>query len=310
MPKSAIDHIGSVYKYLKIDQEECLQESLKQNGLFIPFANAIVSDFNLMIIGSRPTNGRTLFTNELLISNTILNDRTCMQFGRQRKRTLAYFLTEKPANYFNKLITGILGVPRKRLMQMMTNPKQDIVSAEVHQLDFDFHLYPLFLEFNLPKGISEFVSKIESDIKECNPDYIFIDGLEILAQPEKRESEFNGTREIEGWLDACLEINKKHAIPFVVTRLLNPRNEALYDIFPTVLGDFNSSMIESACDIVISMARPSYYGMFDEQNNNKQDKTVQFIIHRDRSGTLTDKYQSEIDFEIPKLIFPKNNVNW
>ena len=306
MPNSVIDHIGSVYKFLNIDQDAELQDSLERNELFIPFANTSVADFNLMIIGSRPTNGRTLFMNELIIANTLLNERS-LASDRKRKRILAYFLTEQPVNYFNKLITGKLSIPGSRLRQMMTNPKSDIVAAEVFQLDFDLHLYPLFVEFNLPRDIKEFTSRIESDIEACHPDFIFIDGLETLGIPEiKKESDYyRGVREIDIWLDACLEINRKHLIPFVITRLLIPFSEIMWDLHNPVLGDFNSGMIDSDCDMVIFMARPSYFGQYDEQNPQGQDKSIQFHILRDRSGTLSGKYQCEIDYEIPRMIFPK-----
>ena len=61
MLKTINEHIGKVFNFLNLDKDEVFSESAAKNGLLIPFAQTRVSGFNMMIIGSRPSNGRILF---------------------------------------------------------------------------------------------------------------------------------------------------------------------------------------------------------------------------------------------------------
>ena len=306
MPKSAIEHIGKVFSFLNLDKNDDFSESSTKNGLLIPFAQTRVSNFNMMIIGSRPSNGRTLFLNELLIANTIFRFTENRFETPEPQRSLAYFLTENPVNYFNKLIPGILGINQETLRWNKYFRESADFHLKILELDSLLPRRPLFIEFRLPNGVDEFKTAIESDIKFCNPDFIFIDGLETLALPEKSEFDNHGTRNIDTWLDACLELNAKHSIPFIVTRLLTPQNDRSFDLFQPVFSDFNSSSIDSACDIVVSMVRPALCGT-DESFKGNNEKTVQFLVHRDRTGTLSGDYKCEIESEIPKMVFPEKN---
>ena len=307
MSKSAAEYIGNIASFLQLDKNEELSEPPVKINLSIPFAQTGVSDFNLMIIGSRPSSGRTLFLNELLIANTIFRNQSDTYSIQHPRRSLAYFLTEKRGNYFNKLISGVLGINQAILKWNDHFRSSDELRSKIITLDTDLRLSPLFFEFFLPSGINEFITAIESDITTYQPDFIFIDGLEVLAQPEKREYDLHGTRNIDSWLDACLELNRKHTIPFVITRLLNPQNDRSFDLVQPVFSDFNSSSVDSSCDIVLSMIRPALYGIHDDIDKFKIDKTLLFLIHRDRTGTLSGKYQCEIDIEIPRIVFPKKN---
>ena len=307
MPKSTSEHIGKVFSFLNLDKNEDFSESSNKKSLLIPFAQTRVTGFNIMIIGSRPSNGRTLFINELLIANTIFRLTENRFETLEPCRSLAYILTENPVNYFNNLIPGILGINQETLRWNKHFRESVEFRSSIHDLDFVFPRRQLFLEFSLPAGLEEFRAAIESDIKASNPDFIFIDGLEILAQPEKREYELHGARNIDAWLDACLELNAKHSIPFVITRLLNPQYDRSFDLFQPVFSDFNSSAIDSACDIVVSMVRPALCGIQDESDRNNQKNTVRFLVHRDRTGTLSGKYQCEIDVEVPRIVFPEKD---
>jgi hypothetical protein len=307
MPKSTREHIGKVFSFLKLDKNEDFSDSSNKKSLLIPFAQSRISGFNIMIIGSRPSNGRTLFLNELLIANTIFRSTGNSFESPEPCRSLAYFLTENPVNYFNKLIPGILGINQETLRWNSRFRESTEFQSNILDLDATLPRRPLFLEFSLPAGIDKFRTAIESDIKSCNPDFIFIDGLEVLAQPEKLEYDYHGTRNIDVWLDACLELNRKRSIPFVITRLLNPQNDRAFDLFQPVFSDFNSSTIDSACDIVVSMLRPALYGIQDESDRNNQEKTVQFLVQRDRTGMISGKYKCEIESEIPRMVFPEKN---
>lgn len=305
MSKSAAEYVGNVFSFLNLDKNEELSESPINNSLLIPFVQCCVSDFNLMIIGSRPSSGRTLFINELLIANTLFRNQSNSYSILQPRRSLAYFLTENPGNYFNKLISGVLNINQATLKWNDHFRSSDELRSNIIALDTELRLRPLFFDFFLPSGLNEFIAAIESDINTCHPDFIFIDGLEVLAQPEQREYDLHETRNIDIWLDACLELNRKHSIPFVITRLLNPQNDRSFDLFQPVFSDFNSSSIDSSCDIVLSMVRPSLYGINDESDKFKNEKSLQILVHRDRSGSLSGKFQCEIVSEIPRMIFPE-----
>jgi hypothetical protein len=307
MSKSVTEYIGTMISFLNLDKKEEHSELPVKSNLLIPFAQTSVSDFNMMIIGSRPSSGRTLFINEMLIANTFFRNKSDSYSIQQPSRSLAYFLTEKPDNYFNKLISGVLGINKATLKWNDHFRSSDVLRSEIIALDTQLRLHPLFLEFFLPYVLNEFIAAIESDISTCHPDYIFIDGLEILAQPETREYDLHGTRNIDVWLDACLELNRKHSIPFVITRLLNPQNDRSFDLFQPVFSDFNSSSIDSSCDIVISIVRPELYGIYNESDRFKNEKTLQFLVHRDRTGSLSGIYHCEIDSEIPRIVFPIKN---
>ena len=307
MSKSATEYIGYVTSFLNLDKKVELSKSPVKTSLLIPFTQTCVSDFNLMIIGSRPSSGRTLFLNELLIANTIFRNQSDTYSIQHPRRSLAYFLTEKPGNYFNKLISGVLGTNQATLKWSDHFRSSDELRSKIITLDTELRLRPLFFEFFLPSGINEFIAAIESDINTCQPDFIFIDGIEALAQPEKREYDLHGTRNIDSWLDACLELNRKHSIPFVITRLLNPQNDRSFELFQPVFSDFNSSTIDSSSDIVLSLVRPALYVMYDESDRFKDEKTLQFLVHRDRTGTLSGIYRCTIDIEIPKMVFPGKN---
>jgi len=307
MPKSSTGYIGTVFNFLNLDKKEDLSKLPNKDSLFIPFTQSYVSDFNLMIIGSRPSSGRTLFINELLIANTFFRNKFDSYSVQQPRPSLAYILTENPGNYFNKLISGVLNINQATLNWNDHFRSSDELRSNIIALVTELRFCPLFFEFFLPSGINEFISAIESDINICHPDFIFIDGLEALAQPEKREYDLHGTRNIESWLDACLVLNRKQSIPFVITRLLNPQNDRSFDLFQPVFSDFNSSSIDSSCDIVISIVRPVLYGIHDESNGCKNEKTLKFLIHRDRTGSLSGIYHCEIDSEIPRIVFPIKN---
>lgn len=303
MPKTIIEHIGNLSGFLNRENLENFSKSDTTKSLLIPIAKTRVKGFDVMIIGSRPCNGRTLFLNELLIANTVSRSTDSRLESTKPLRSLAYFLTEKLGNYFDKLISGFLNVKQENLRR--NNHFHDTLEFDINELKYILTPCPLYLEFILPSGLQEFTAAIETDIKSCNPDFIFIDGLEYLAKPEHREYDSHSTRNIDPWLDACLELSQRYSIPFIITRLLNPQYDRSFDLFQPVFSDFNSSTIDSACDIVISMVRPTLNGIDDKPDWLKNDKALQFMIHRDRTGTLSGKYQCEIDLGIPKIVFPK-----
>jgi len=307
MPKTTQEHIGTVFSFLALDKNEVFSESSTKKRLLIPFAQTKISDFNIMIIGSRPSSGRTLFLNELLIANVLLFPSDFMLDTPEPSRLLACFLTENPANYFNKFIPGILGVNQESLL--CNRHFRDLAEFKLSIIELDATLSrrPLFLEFSLPSAINEFITAIEKDIETCNPDFIFIDGIEALAQPENREYENHGTRNIDLWLDACLQLSKKHSISFIITRLLNPQYDRSFDLYQPVFSDFNSSSIDSSCDIVVSMVRPCLNGVSHEFDKLSNDRAVHFSVHRDRTGKLSGKYKCEIESEILRIVFPKKN---
>ncbi len=307
MSKTIKEHIGTLINFLKLDNEENFPESSAKKGLLIPFAQTRITDFNLMIIGSRPSSGRTLFLNELMIANTIFRSSDFSYDAPEPSRSLAYFLTENPANYLNKLIPAILDINQETLLWNSHFRDSAEFKHYISVLDATLSRRPLFLEFNLPPALDEFVTAIESDIETCNPAFIFIDGIEALAQPENREYENHGTRNIDLWLDACLQLSTKHSIPFVITRLLNPQYDRSFDLYQPVFSDFNSSTIDSSCDIVISMVRPCLNGVSLEYDKLSNDRAVHFFVHRDRTGKLSGKYKCEIESEIPRMIFPSKN---
>jgi hypothetical protein len=307
MPITTQEHIGTVFNFLALDKNEVFSESSTKKRLLIPFAQTRITAFNTMIIGSRPSSGRTLFLNELLIANALIYPSGFIIDSPEPSRLLAYFLTENPANYFNKFIPGIIGVNLESLSCNRHFRDSSEFKRSIIDLDATLSKRPLFLEFSLPSAIDEFITAIEKDIETCNPDFIFIDGIEALAQPENREYENHGTRNIDLWLDACLQLSKKHSIPFIITRLLNPQYDRSFDLYQPVFSDFNSSTIDSSCDIVVSMVRPCLNGVNPEYDRLSGDRAVHFFVHRDRTGNLSGKYKCEIEIEIPRMVFPKKD---
>ena len=307
MPKTTQEHIGTLINFLSLGRKEVFSETPTKNGLLIPFAQTNVTYFNIMIIGSRPSSGRTLFLNELLIANTIFRATDNRFDVPEPCRTLTYFLTENPVNYFNKFIPGILDINQETLLWNSHFRESAEFQRDIIDLEATLSRHPLFLDFSLPSAIDEFVKAIESDIEACHPDFIFIDGIEALAQPENREYENHGTRNIDLWLDACLQLSSKHSISFIITRLLNPQYDRSFDLYQPVFSDFNSSSIDSSCDIVVSMVRPCLNGVNPEFDKLSNDRGIHFFVHRDRTGKLSGKYKCEIESEIPRIVFPKKN---
>ncbi|MFZ4706185.1 MAG: DnaB-like helicase C-terminal domain-containing protein [Bacteroidales bacterium] len=309
MVKSIEELSGNLYSLFDLDRNNDESGLQKHEPLFIPFANESVSKFNIMIIGSRPSNGRTLLINEILIANSIIRPQTIFRRENEQTRSLAYFLTEQPKNYLKKLITGILETNRKDMLNNILDRMPDEQRFYLNRLTCHLMKCPLFIGSNLPSDLNDFRESIESDIEKCKPGFIFLDGLEHLAPFERNDFEDGGASNIDPFLRICVEISERHSIPFIISRLLTPRNDRAFDMFRPTFADFNSCTIDSDCDIVFSVVRTAYYNYYNEPEPIN-DTTVQFIIHRDRTGTLSGKYQSDIDCEVPRMIFPeKQNSN-
>jgi len=147
MSKSVTEYIGTMISFLNLDKKEEHSELPVKSNLLIPFAQTSVSDFNMMIIGSRPSSGRTLFINEMLIDNTFFRNKSDTYNVQQPRRSLAYFLTENPGNYFNKLISGVLNINQATLKWNDHFRSSDELRSNIIAIDTELRLRPLFFDF-------------------------------------------------------------------------------------------------------------------------------------------------------------------
>ena len=227
---------------------------------------------NLIVIGARPSMGKTSF-----LSSTIRN--IAVDFNR---KVLLFSLEMSTNQFINKMISSETGFPVEKLRRGNLEPYEwEQLNVKINPL----LSAPIFIEDSPSLTIDEIINKAEKNITENFVEIIFIDYIQLigLVKPQRQNRE----EELSIVTKKLKHLSKKHQIPVIITSQLNRSLETRGGSKRPLLFDFrDSGAIEDDSDIVMFLYRPEYYGIteWDDDLHLPCESQAELIIAKNRFG--------------------------
>ena len=221
---------------------------------------------DLIIVGARPSMGKTAFLLNLAQHAAIKNNIT----------TAIFSLEMAKESLINRLISAEAGVDAGRLR--IGNLKEDDwekIAASVS----DISNAPIYIDETSGITITEMRSKCRKLKIEKNLGLIVIDYLQLMGAPESSRPD-NRQLEITEISRSLKAIAKELSVPVVVAAQLSRAVEARKDHRPMLSDLRESGAIEQDADLVTFLYRDEYYNPDTLKKNH-----AEVIIAKQRNGS-------------------------
>lgn len=220
-------------------------------------------DGELIILGGRPSMGKTLLANHFIV--------TAAEWGT----STAFFSVEMGQDAIaTRMICSLTGLSFEDVRTGLTPDqwgKIEIAAGKIEKL-------PIYIDDTPSMPIMELISKARRLKMKHNIGMIVIDYLQLLRSDDK----FNNRSQNEriGTITSSLKgIAKELKLPVVLLSQLNRATEMHGDKRPTLSNLRESGNIEQDADLVIFVHRPEYYKEPDAEHN-----VGELIISKNRNG--------------------------
>lgn len=214
----------------------------------------LLSKGNIMIIGGRTAIGKTSF--EISIINHLLEN---------KKKVLLFSLSSSKENIINRLIADKMNVPfqnfasgnfDKTNLNNILNFYENVDLSIIDRLEFS-------------------ISELEEMIKNSTPDVLFIDYVQLLNEPDKKQTFYEIKR-----------IAKTYGIIVILISQISKRVESRENKRP-LLSDFGEwDILGELSDFVAMIYRDSYYP------NHTDNNLAEIIISKNNFGPIGTAYLS------------------
>ena len=267
-------------------------KSSNENNLKIstPYEKLNNNDVNfhqgeLMVIGARPSMGKTAFALNLL---RLLSERG--------NKTVFVNLEMKPFDILSRIMSAALNVPlkvtkidnKKNIPEILQEPYQKFLEEfsgyNYNQIDVD--------DYNF----NNITAKISKLLRQEHKDIVVIDYLQQMSC----DGHQNMTYSIQHMLKELKSLARKYKTCIVVLSQINRegdtapsktnkndnKNEIKEEVLPTMKNLKDSGFIEQVADGILLLHRPDYgsYGMNELQLAEKKLNVINVIIAKNRNG--------------------------
>lgn len=219
---------------------------------------------NLIVIGGRPAMGKTAFMTSILY-NLLKSDKKCLVFSLEMSIN----------QYLKRLIAQVgeielFSLNNNRVLD--DKNKNEIKTALEIISCFDLTI------FDDTYNIDEIRNKIETE----KPEYVFIDYLQLLETPRKKQRSEAITNIM---LDLKQTAKENNCIIFISSQLSRAL-ETRYDKRPMLSDLRESGDIENISDVVLLIYRDEYYqACVDDEDYALNKGKAEIIVAKNKMGT-------------------------
>ncbi len=220
---------------------------------------------NLIVIGGRPAMGKTAFMTSILY-NLLKSDKKCLVFSLEMSIN----------QYLKRLIAQVgeielFSLNNNRVLD--DKNKNEIKTALEIISCFDLTI------FDDTYNIDEIRNKIETE----KPEYVFIDYLQLLETPRKKQRSEAITNIM---LDLKQTAKENDCIIFISSQLSRAL-ETRYDKRPMLSDLRESGDIENISDVVMFIYRDEYYESYANEEDYALNKgKAEIIIVKNKMGAV------------------------
>ena len=220
---------------------------------------------NLITIGARPAMGKTAFMTSILYN-----------FLKQDKKCLLFSLEMGVSQYLKRLIAQVGEIELCSLNnnEFLNDRKKEKIKTALDIISsFDLSI------FDDTYKLDEIRNKIETE----KPEYVFIDYLQLLEAPRKKQRSEAITNIM---LDLKQAAKENNCIIFISSQLSRAL-ETRYDKHPMLSDLRESGDIENISDVVLLIYRDEYYkACVDDEDYGLNKGKAEIIIAKNKMGAV------------------------
>ena len=220
---------------------------------------------NLIVIGGRPSMGKTAFMTSILYN-----------FLKQDKKCLVFSLEMGISQYLKRLIAQVGEIDLFSLNDsefLDDRKKEEIKTALDIISSFDLSIFDDTYKFD------EICKKIETE----KPEYVFIDYLQLLDTSRKKQRSEAVTNIM---LDLKKIAKENNCIVFISSQLSRAL-ESRYDKRPMLSDLRESGDIENISDVVMFIYRDEYYKAYVDDKDYALNKgKAEIIVAKNKLGAV------------------------
>ena len=220
---------------------------------------------NLIVIGGRPAMGKTAFMTSILY-NLLKSDKKCIVFSLEMSIN----------QYLKRLIAQVGEIDLFSLNnnELLNDRKNEEIKTALDIISsFDLTV------FDDKYKIDEIRNKIETE----KPEYVFIDYLQLLETPRKKQRSEAITNIM---LDLKQTAKENNCIIFISSQLSRAL-ETRYDKRPMLSDLRESGDIENISDVVLLIYRNEYYKCYADDEDYALNKgKAEIIVAKNKMGAI------------------------
>jgi replicative DNA helicase len=244
---------------------------------------------SLVVLGGRPRTGKTSLILDFIAKNSLNHESIDKKQSAEvvPKKGLVYQIGHKEHLTLKRWLSiATKSLAENHESEQFLNYIMDEYSKTIEGATFDL---------NFINSIESIFPTIESDIKSYDPDYIVIDGFDILSR--NNMSSYQTTE----YLDKVINLQKKTNKFFLISSCLGQEASQRGGAHRHILEDFNSPQIESKADIVLMLHRPELYGIDCDEDGYSLKGVIEIETAINRYGNEGETIVWHGINEIPKL---------
>lgn len=224
-------------------------------------------DGELIILGGRPSMGKTLLANYFIV--------TAAEWGTP----VAFFSVEMGQDAIaTRMICSLTGLSFEDVRTGLT-PAQwgeiEIAAGKIEKL-------PIYIDDTPAIPIMELISKSRRLKMKHNIGMIVIDYLQLIVHDYKNKGA-NESAVIGGTVNSLKALAKELNLPVIVLCQLNREVENKGDKRPSLVNLRASGEIEQTADVVVFVHRPEYY-----KEPSWESNVGELLIRKNRNGRIDD----------------------
>lgn len=228
---------------------------------------------DLIVIGGRPSMGKTAFGVSLLKNMAITN----------RIPTAFFYLEGTRIQLTNRLLSSFCLVERKEIEEFSNGDIANLNEEELYRIKDakeQIEAAPIYLDDTPALSIQELYLKTARMVRDYQIKLIIIDYLQLMPGlglfSDRSKEEAYIARELK-------KLAKDLNIPIIAFCQLHLRIESI-DKRPQLRDLRESDTIGQEADVVCFIHRPEYYGLGTDENGNDIHGLAEIIIAKNRNG--------------------------
>lgn len=230
-------------------------------------------DSDLIIIGARPSMGKSAFANSLVVNAAKANI-----------PTIFFSLEMSKTQVTSRMVANHANIPLDNLTKNIKKLSSDEFAFVVDAIS-DFKQLPVFVDDSSGIPMTEIASKMREMVQRHGAKMGIVDYLGLIKSSGKSGNREQEVSELAANLKA---LAKELSIPIVLLVQLNRNLENRPNKRPQLSDIRESGGVEQHADIVGFIHRPEYYGITEYDDGSSTKGCAEIIIAKQRNGAIGD----------------------